>query len=86
MKAQSMGPAAKPKLARRASARLNRRTTASEDDAEHALREIVATMGKGPGELESATRICEAKFGTLFLYDVSTFRAAAGACACRCYR
>ena len=50
MKAQSMGPVAKPKLARRASARLNRRTTASEDDAEHALREIVATMGKGPGD------------------------------------
>jgi hypothetical protein len=46
MKAQNMGPVAKPKPVRRASARLTRRTTASEDDAEQALREIVATIGK----------------------------------------
>lgn len=46
MKAQNMDPAAKPKPVRRAPARLTRSTTASEDDAEQALREIVATIGK----------------------------------------
>ena len=59
-----------------------------------ATSEVLKIIAGSPGKLEpvfsemleSATRICEAMFGTLFLYDGSTFRVAAGACACRCYR
>ena len=41
-----MSPAAKAKRARTASARPTRRVAAPEDDAEHALKEIVAAMAR----------------------------------------
>src|SRR5262245_3813361 len=51
-----------------------------------ATSEVLEIVASSPGNLEpvfnkmlgSATRICEAKFGTLFLYDGNTFRVAAG--------
>jgi len=51
-----------------------------------ATSEVLKIIASSPGNLEpvfskmlgSATRICEAKFGTLFLYDGNTFRVAAG--------
>jgi signal transduction histidine kinase len=51
-----------------------------------ATSEVLKIIAGSPGELEpvfsemleSATRICEAKFGTLFLYDGNSFRVAAG--------
>jgi GAF domain-containing protein len=51
-----------------------------------ATSEVLKIIAGSPGELEpifsemleNATRICEAKFGTLFLYDGNTFRVAAG--------
>ena len=51
-----------------------------------ATSEVLTIIASSPGNLEpvfskmlgSATRICEAKFGTLFLYDGNTFRVAAG--------
>jgi GAF domain-containing protein len=51
-----------------------------------ATSEVLKIIAGSPGNLEpvfsemlgSATRICEAKFGTLFLYDGNTFRVAAG--------
>jgi len=52
-----------------------------------ATSEVLKIIAGSPGKLEpvfsemlgSATRICEAKFGTLLLYDGNTFRVAAGA-------
>ena len=51
-----------------------------------ATSEVLKIIAGSPGKLEpvfsevlqSATLICEAKFGTLFLYDGNTFRVAAG--------
>ena len=51
-----------------------------------ATSEVLKIIASSPGQLEpvftemlqSATRICEAKFGTLFLYDGDTFEVAAG--------
>jgi len=51
-----------------------------------ATSEVLKIIAGSPGELEpvfsemleNATRICEAKFGTLFLHDGNTFRVAAG--------
>ncbi len=51
-----------------------------------ATSEVLKIIAGSPGNLEpvfsemlrSATRICEAKFGTLFFYDGNTFRVAAG--------
>jgi adenylate cyclase len=55
-------------------------------EREKATAEVLRVVSSSPGEpqpvfqaiLESATRICEAKFGTLFRFDGSTFRVAAG--------
>jgi GAF domain-containing protein len=51
-----------------------------------ATSEVLKIIADSPGKLEpifggmleNATRICEAKFGTLFLYDGNMFRVAAG--------
>jgi len=51
-----------------------------------ATAEVLRIISSSPSELEpvfqamleNATRLCEAKFGTLFLYDGNTFRVAAG--------
>ena len=50
-----------------------------------ATSEVLKVISSSPGELEpvfeamleNATRICEAKFGTLFLYEGDAFRSAA---------
>ena len=55
-------------------------------DQQTATSEVLKIIAGSPGNLEpvfgemlgSATRICEAKFGTLFLYDGNTFQVAAG--------
>ena len=54
-------------------------------EREKATAEVLRVISSSPGELksvfqamlENATRICEAKFGTLFLYDREAFHAAA---------
>jgi len=51
-----------------------------------ATADVLKVISSSPGELgpvfqailENATRICEAKFGTLFRFDGNTFRVAAG--------
>src|SRR5262249_19069208 len=51
-----------------------------------ATSEVLQVISSSPGELEpvfqamleNATRICEARFGTLFLFDGKTFEVAAG--------
>lgn len=51
-----MSQAAKAKPARSASARLTRRPAGPEDDAEQALKEIVAAMAKADHAAENCAR------------------------------
>jgi GAF domain-containing protein len=66
---------------------LRQRTTDLTDSLEQqtATSEVLKIISSSPGELEpvfeamlaSATRICEAKFGSLYLYDGESYRTAA---------
>jgi signal transduction histidine kinase len=62
-------------------------------ERENATSEVLRVISSSPGELEpvfeamlaNATRICEAKFGTMFLYDAGAFRVVAQKGAPRAY-
>ena len=82
---------AKPKSPPRAAAGLQERLERNKQELNEALQQQAATsevlrlISAAPGDLkrvfsvilESATRLCQAKFGTLYLYDGRTFSAAA---------
>src|SRR5262249_24206267 len=62
-----------------------RKALAEAQEQQTATSEVLKVISVSPGELEpvfdaileNATRICEAKFGTLYLYDGDVFRAEA---------
>jgi hypothetical protein len=62
-----------------------RKALAEALEQQTATSEVLKVISVSPGELEpvfdaileNATRICEAKFGTLYLYDGDVFRPAA---------
>src|SRR5215831_20494090 len=90
--------ASKPK-ARKASNDLQEQLDRRTRELEAALQQLTATadvlkvISSSPGDLkpvfqsvlENATRLCDAKFGTLFLYDGESFRFAADVGAPRKY-
>jgi len=59
-----------------------RRELSEAREQQAASAEVLKTISSSPGDLEpvfdvmlqNATRICEAKFGTLYLYDGNAFR------------
>src|SRR5260370_5785980 len=64
---------------------LLRRELSEALEQQTATSEVLGVISRSPGELEpvfqtmlaNATRICEAKFGKLFLYDRDSFRVTA---------